>query len=116
MATPPLRLHAITLADAAHAQMPADGSHPGTFAPVREDIRFIPFRDLCAVVSDQKNFALDDPTPADVDQHRNIVDGIFRRAAVLPAPVGAVFRATDVLTKWMELHYVSLTGALEFVD
>jgi predicted outer membrane lipoprotein len=27
-----------------------------------------------------------------------------------------VFRAADVLTRWMELHYVSLTGALEFVE
>ncbi len=116
MASLPLRLHAITLADAAHAPMPADGNHTGTFAAIREEIRFIPFRDLCAVVSDQKEFHLDDVTPADVDQHRNIVDGIFRRTAVLPAPVGAVFRSADVLTKWMELHYVSLTGALEFVD
>ena len=112
----PLRLHAITLTDAAHAPTPADGTHTGTFAAVRDGIRFIPFRDLAAVVSDQRSFGLDEVTPADVDLHRNIVDGIFRRAAVLPAPVGAVFRTPDVLTKWMELHYVSLTGALEYVD
>ena len=35
---------------------------------------------------------------------------------MLPAPVGVVFRAPDVLKRWMELHYVSLSGALEFVD
>jgi hypothetical protein len=112
----PLRLHAITLADAGNAPIPADGRATGAFALVRDDIHFIAFRDLGAVVSDQKGFALEEVTPADVDQHRAIVDGIFRRAAVLPAPVGAVFRTPDVLTRWMELHYVSLTGALEFVD
>ena len=45
-----------------------------------------------------------------------MVDAVFERAAVLPAPVGVVFRAPDVLKRWMELHYVSLSDALEFVD
>jgi hypothetical protein len=35
---------------------------------------------------------------------------------VLPAPVGVVFRSQDVLTRWMELHYMSLTSALQFVE
>ena len=48
--------------------------------------------------------------------HRAVVDAVFRHAAVLPAPVGVVFRAPDVLKRWMELHYVSLTDALEFVE
>jgi len=112
-----LRLHAITLADGAQAETPRDGRQTGVFAVVRDDIEFVPFRDLCAVVSEQKSFALDETTtPAEVERHRLIVDGIFRRTTVLPAPMGTVFRAADVLTRWMELHYVSLTGALEFVE
>ena len=111
-----LRLHAITLADGAQAEAPRDGRQTGTFAVVRDGIEFIPFRDLCAVVSEQATFGLDEATPAEVERHRVIVDGIFRRATVLPAPFGTVFRAADVLTRWMELHYVSLTGALEFVE
>jgi len=111
-----LRLHAITLADGAQADTPRDGRQTGTFAAVRDDIEFIPFRDLCAVVSEQPVFGLDEPSPAQIERHRVIVDGIFRRATVLPAPFGTVFRASEVLTRWMELHYVSLTGALEFVE
>lgn len=111
-----LRLHAITLADGAQADQPRDGRATGMFAAVRDDIEFMPFRDLCAVVSEQSNFTLADPTSADVERHRAIVDGIFRRTAVLPAPLGTLFRATDVLMRWMELHYVALTGALEFVE
>src|ERR1043166_8028277 len=99
-----LRLHAITLADAGHVPTPTDGRHTGAFAEVRDDITFVPFRDLSAVVSDRKGFALEELTPADVDQHRAIVDGLFRRAAVLPAPVGAVFRSAAVLTRWVGLH------------
>lgn len=111
-----LRLHAITLAEGAHAEHPRDGRQTGMFAVVRDDIELIPFRDLCAVVSEQKAFGLEEATAVEVERHRVIVDGLFRRGTVLPAPFGTVFRAADVLTRWMELHYVSLTGALEFVE
>jgi hypothetical protein len=111
-----LQLHAITLADAAHAPSPAEGRATGAFPSIELQTSLIPFRDLCAVVSDQKAFALDETMPAEVERHRVIVDAVFRRTAVLPAPVGTVFRTADVLTRWMELHYVSLTGALDFVE
>jgi hypothetical protein len=75
----------------------------------------IAFRDLAAVVSEQKSFALDESAAVDLDRHRSVVDSVFRRAAVLPAPAGVVFRTPEVLRRWMELHYVSLTDALEFV-
>lgn len=101
-----LRLHAITLADAAQNAPAGDGS----------EIALIPFRDLCAVVSTQRSFVLDETTPAAIEQHRRIVDRIFSQASVVPAPVGVVFRSPDVLKRWMELHYVSLSGALEFVE
>jgi hypothetical protein len=103
-----LRLHAITLADA--AQQVPEGGGDGS------EIGLIPFRDLCAVVSTQRSFVLDEATPAAIDAHRQIVDRIFHQASVVPAPVGVVFRSPDVLKRWMELHYVSLSGALEFVE
>ena len=101
-----LRLHAITLADAAQNVPAGDGS----------EMALIPFRDLCAVVSTQRSFVLDETTPAAIEEHRRIVDRIFHQASVVPAPVGVVFRSPDVLKRWMELHYVSLSGALEFVE
>ena len=105
-----LRLHAITVADAPYDPPAGDGTGK-TRGP-----KLIPFRDLCAVVSEQKAFVLNETDAELVDQHRTIVDAVFRGATVLPAPVGVVFRAPDVLKRWMELHYVSLSGALEFVD
>ena len=105
-----LRLHAITVADMT-VDVPG-----GTGTETSAITQFIPYRDLCAVVSEQRNFTLDAPSPSAVDFHRSVVDAVFRAATVLPAPVGVVFRAPDILKRWMELHYVALTGALEFVE
>jgi Gas vesicle synthesis protein GvpL/GvpF len=106
----PIRLHAIAVADAQNgtstSEYPVSGIVP----------MFVPFRDLCAVVSEQKAFGLDETTQESVVAHQAVVDAVFRRGSVLPAPVGVVFRAPDVLKRWMELHYVSLTDALEFVE
>jgi len=123
-----LRLHAITLADT-QLELPGWGGGAGapagaggklmeteTHAGNGLGVSLIPFRDLCAVVSDQGNFILDDARPAEVARHRSIVDAVFQQSPVVPAPVGVVFRGADVLRRWMELHYVSLSGALEFVE
>jgi hypothetical protein len=103
----PLLLHAIVLSDG-HALPEVPGTMGGT--------RLISYRDVGAVVSDQKSFALEDVDSTRIEGHRAIVDAIFHSASVLPAPVGVVFRSADALTRWMELHYVSLTGALEFLE
>ena len=118
-----IRLHAITLADA-HLELPGPGGGGGsgklteteTHAGNGFGVSLVPFRDLCAVVSDQGGFVLDDASPNEVARHRGIVDAVFQRAPVVPAPVGVIFRGADVLKRWMELHYVSLSGALEFVE
>jgi hypothetical protein len=115
--TPALRLHGIVLADGNHSPpAPGDPGFGATSERIAAATNLIPFRDLCAVVSQQATFSLDEATPAAIERHRAIVDHVFRRTAILPAPMGAVFRTPDVLKRWMELHYVSLTGALEFVE
>ena len=106
----PLRLHAVTVADVS-VEMPGGNGSAGPGA-----LKFIPYRDLGAVVTEQKNFTLDAAAAQAVDFHRSVVDAVFRTATVLPAPVGVVFRAPDILKRWMELHYVALTGAMEFVE
>ena len=104
-----LTLHAITLADGTRDELAGEnGAEP--------DSSRIAFRELSAVVSEQPSFATVEPTPEAIDNHRRIVDGAFQHGSVLPAPVGVVFRAPDVLVRWMELHYVSLTTALEYVE
>ncbi|HEY9225702.1 MAG TPA: GvpL/GvpF family gas vesicle protein, partial [Gemmatimonadaceae bacterium] len=112
-----LRLHAVTVADAQHPSAPLDRNTGSWAVPVLPTgLALVPFRDLCAVVSEQKAFVLDERGPEAVAEHRAVVDAVFRNGPVLPAPVGVVFRAPDVLKRWMELHYVSLSDALAFVE
>jgi len=101
-----IRLHAIVPMEAQH---PVDGEASGETA-------VIAMREIGALTTEQPAFQLDAAPEAELRSHRHIVDAAFRRGAVLPAPPGVIFRSRDVLTRWMELHYVSLTGAIEFVE
>jgi hypothetical protein len=99
-----LRLHAIAL---------VDGQPPGEYAPATQVVQF---RELGAVVADAP-YALDLPSDASVARHHEIVGAAFARlGAVLPVPVGTVFRSRQSLEQWLELHYVALTDALAYVE
>jgi hypothetical protein len=74
----------------------------------------LPFRDLAAVVS-AAEYSATPPGGEVIEQYRRVVDDVFAKAPVLPAPVGTVFRSRETLTRWLELHYVTLSEALTFV-
>jgi hypothetical protein len=76
------------------------------------------FRDLAAITTDQAQFLPEKGGAGDSDiaAHRAVVDAAFHHGAVLPTPVGVVFRSSDVIVRWMELHYVALSDALQFVE
>lgn len=99
-----LALHAVTAAETAAGPL-----------SVGEGATKVVYRDLAAIVSGRERFALDEPDDAAADAHRAIVDGVYRRQAVLPTPPGVIFRTEHVLTRWMELHYVALSDAIAFV-
>ena len=98
-----LRLYGITVHDGHGEVKTADGTE------------LLPFRELAAVVGPGDYTA---PTPSGeaIDQHRAVVGSVFSTAPILPAPVGTVFRSRDTLTRWLELHYVTLNDALNFVE
>lgn len=73
------------------------------------------FRDLGAVVAETQ-YAARIPDAAEVEAHRRVVEPIFTRRPFLPAPVGIVFRSREALIRWLELHYVTLTDGLSFVE
>jgi hypothetical protein len=76
--------------------------------------QLLPLRDLAAIVSDADYSAVA-PGGEVIEQYRRVVDDVFAKAPVLPAPVGTVFRSRETLTRWLELHYVTLSEALAFV-
>jgi len=98
-----LRLYAI-----AHADDHARDGLPAGLQTVR-------FRDLIAIVGEAP-YA---PITADaetVGAHRQVVEALFDGRTLLPAPPGVTFRTPQALQRWMELHYVALSDALEYVD
>jgi len=80
-----------------------------------DGVRLHTLRDLAALI-EEGDYPSRDAGDADMTRHYAVIEGIFGQDAVLPAPVGTVFRSIDVLQRWMELHYVALSDALAWVE
>jgi hypothetical protein len=80
-----------------------------------EGAELLPFRDVAAIVAPGE-YASAAPSGEVIEQYRRVVDDVFCKAPILPAPVGTIFRSRETLTRWLELHYVALTEALSFVE
>lgn len=89
-----------------------DGQGP---AKLPAGVRLIPVRELAAVV-EEGDFRTHGVQDADLERQLDVIASVFNQDAVLPAPVGTIFRSEDVLQKWMELHYVALSDALAWVE
>ena len=81
--------------------------------PLTAGSELVTFRDLGAVVAPCEYELPDD---AEARHYRRVVESVFRRQEILPAPPGVVFRSRDVLAQWLELHYFTLLDALVFVE
>jgi hypothetical protein len=98
-----LNLFGVTFIDA-HEVRPAV---PGT--------ELIVVRDLATIVGESEYTSLE-PTPDRVQRYTDVVTAFAATGPVLPAPVGVVFKSRDAVVRWLELHYVALSGALSFVE
>ena len=99
----PLKLFGVTPHDA------QDGRPPGQGASL------VHFRDLAAVVGETP-VARPTLAPPNVEEHVRVVEAVFTQQSILPAPPGVVFRTADALRRWLEIHYVTLSDALGFVE
>ena len=84
-------------------------------APLTPGTSLVPFRDLGAVVSGADSIPVD-VGDSEISEYHTVIDSIFARRSVLPAPIGVLFRSEETLLRWMELHYVVLSEGLSFVD
>jgi hypothetical protein len=80
-----------------------------------DGVQLLPVRELAAVTEDG-DYSARDLDKSAVERHLNVIENLFGQDAVLPTPVGTVFRSADVLQRWMELHYVALSDALAWVE
>jgi len=83
--------------------------------PAVADTELVQVRDLAAIVGESEYTALE-PTPDRLEHYADIVRTFADTGPVLPAPIGVVFKSSDSVTRWLELHYVALSGALGFVE
>lgn len=57
-----------------------------------------------------------DPSETEIDAYETVVEAVFERQTILPAPFGVVFRNTDHITRWLQMHYLTLTEAIHLVE
>lgn len=71
-------------------------------------------RELGAVVRAAPTTAYDPGSES--AEYEQLLDTLFLRGAVFPAPPGLVFRTVDTLRAWLEQNYVGLTEGLAFLS
>ena len=86
-----------------------------TISSLAEGTSIIPFRMLGAVVAPSRyaRVALDE---SEMGDYTRVLEEVQANSSVLPAPPGTVFRTRDSLTRWLELHYFTLTQAIGVVE
>jgi len=90
----------------------SETSGGGTPVPGTE---LIVVRDLAAIVAPGA-YSVVEPTENHASLVGEVIASYAKQSAVLPAPLGVVFRSRQAVTRWLELHYVALSDALSFVD
>src|SRR6266550_2190803 len=98
-----LRLYGVAAVESGQAMSLAEGT------------TLVHYRALAAIVEPSAYAAssLDDEAMA---KYLRILEEAYSHATVLPAPPGTVFQSQSTLTRWLELHYFTLTEALSVVE
>lgn len=98
-----LNLFGVTVNDAhaAHAELPG--------------IQTVAVRELAAICAEAEYRAVPS-ADEDVKRYSDVVATYAATGPVLPAPVGIVFRSSDSVKRWLELHYGALSEAMTFVE
>jgi hypothetical protein len=98
-----LRLYGVAAVESGHAMSLAEGT------------TLVHYRALAAIVepSPYTVSKLEDP---EMSKYLAVLEEAQSHSAVLPAPPGTVFQSQPTLTRWLELHYFTLTEALAVID
>lgn len=72
-------------------------------------------RDLGAIVRPAP-YAPVEGRSEEIDDYRAVVESAFERGSILPAPFGVVFRSTEQVEHWLQMHYIALTEGMHLVE
>jgi hypothetical protein len=78
-------------------------------------IETVTVRDLAAICGPTEYRAAQ-PDDDTVERYAHVVAAYSATGPVLPAPVGVVFRSSESVKRWLELHYSALSEAMSFVE
>jgi hypothetical protein len=97
-----LRLYGVAAVESGHTASLAEGTN------------LVHYRALAAIVepSSYSTVSLDD---GEMTKYLRVLEEAHEHSSVLPAPPGTVFQSKNTLTRWLELHYFTLTEALSVV-
>jgi hypothetical protein len=98
-----LRLYGVAAVESGHTDTLAEGT------------TLTHYRALAAIVeaSNYSAVSLDD---GEMTKYLRVLEEAHAHGAVLPAPPGTVFQSKNTLTRWLELHYFTLTEALSVIE
>jgi hypothetical protein len=98
-----LRLYGVAAVESGHITSLAEGTS------------LIHYRALGAIVEPSSYTAvnLDD---GEMAKYLRVLEDAYSHVSVLPAPPGTVFQSNGTLTRWLELHYFTLTEALSVIE
>jgi Gas vesicle synthesis protein GvpL/GvpF len=87
----------------------------GNTSSLAEGTGLTHFRALAAIVepSPYTTVSLDD---GEMEKYLRVLEEAYSHSTVLPAPPGTVFQSQSTLTRWLELHYFTLTEALSVIE
>jgi hypothetical protein len=96
-------LYGVAAVESGHAMSLAEGT------------TLVHYRALAAIVepSPYTVSKLEDP---EMSKYLAVLEEAQSHSAVLPAPPGTIFQSQPTLTRWLELHYFTLTEALSVID
>jgi Gas vesicle synthesis protein GvpL/GvpF len=98
-----LRLYGVAAVESGHAMSLAEGT------------TLVHYRALAAIV-EPSPYSASSLQADDTANYLRVLEESFSHSSVLPAPPGTVFQSESTLTRWLELHYFTLTEALSVVE
>ena len=87
----------------------------GQVTSLADGTSLVHYRALAAIV-EPSSYLVTTLGDEEMSKYLRILEEAYTHAAVLPAPPGTVFQSQSTLTRWLELHYFTLTEALAVVE
>ena len=87
----------------------------GLHQPLAEGTTSIQFRSIAAIVAPAKysRITIDD---TELRDYTRVLEEVQANTPILPAPPGTLFKSRDNLSRWLELHYFTLTQAIGSIE